>query len=250
MCIKRQAELNDPIHNNNDLIHWPPMVKGILVKRYKRFLADVQLENGKIVTAHCANSGRMTSCAQAGQFVYLSIHDNPKRKLKYTWEMIEMPESMVGVNTMVPNRLVAQSIQAGRVAELDGYDSIQREVKVGSGSRLDICLHRDSGDCCYVEVKNCTLVTDGLAQFPDAVTARGRKHLVELQKLAAGGNRCVMFFLIQRMDATVFSPADHIDAEYGRELRRADENGVELLSYDVTINTETIALRQRLPIRL
>jgi len=242
--------MNDTIHNNNDLIHWPPLIKGILVKRYKRFLADVQLENGEIVTAHCANSGRMTSCAQAGQPVYLSVHDNPRRKFKYTWEMIEMPDSMVGVNTMVPNRLVAQSIQAGRVAELDDYDLIQREVKISKGSRLDICLRKDDGDCCYVEVKNCTLVTAGLAQFPDAVTTRGRKHLVELQKLVDGGSRCVMFFLIQRMDASVFAPADHIDPQYGQELRRANENGVELLAYDVTINTEMIALRKRLPIRL
>ncbi len=242
--------MNEPVQKKSDSISWPPLLKGILVKRYKRFMADVRLKNGDIVTAHCANSGRMMACSQPGRAVYLTTHNSPKRKLKYTWEMIEMPESMVGVNTMIPNRLVALSIRAGRVPELDGYDSIQREVKTGQDSRLDICLRKDDGDCCYVEVKNCTLVTTRLAQFPDAVTVRGRKHLVELQRLVSNGNRCAMFYLIQRMDATVFAPADHIDPEYGKELRLAAGNGVELFAYDVVIDLEGIRLGKRMPVVL
>jgi sugar fermentation stimulation protein A len=242
--------MDETVQKIGDSISWPPLQKGILVKRYKRFMADVRLKNGDIVTAHCANSGRMLACSQPGRVVYLTTHDNPKRKLKYTWEMIEMPESMVGVNTMIPNRLVALSIRTGRVPDLEGYDSIQREVKTGQDSRLDICLRKDDGDCCYVEVKNCTLVTTGLAQFPDAVTARGRKHLVEMQRLVSNGDRCAMFYLIQRMDATVFAPADHIDPEYGKELRLAVANGVELFAYDVVIDLEGIRLGKRVPVVL
>jgi len=136
----------------------PKLIPGILLKRYKRFMADVKLETGEVVTAHCPNSGSMQACSEPGSPVYLSYHDNPKRKLKYTWELIEMPASLVGVNTQVPNRLVAESITAGRVEELGGYENISREVRVGSNSRLDILLTGDDKDPCYVEVKNCTLV--------------------------------------------------------------------------------------------
>lgn len=227
-------------------LDWPDLTRGILLKRYKRFLADVQLENGNIVTAHCANSGAMTQCSEPGRPVYLSHHDNPKRKLKYTWEMIDMQDSLVGVNTMIPNRLVETSIQAGRIPELSGYEQIRREVKVGH-SRLDLLLTDQAGNNCFVEVKNCTLVENGKALFPDAVTTRGRKHLKELQTLVQSGNRCVMFFLIQRMDASEFQPADHIDPQYGLELRQARENHVEILVYDVRITMKDIRIRAKLP---
>jgi len=226
---------------------WPQLTPGILVKRYKRFMADVTLETGEVVTAHCPNTGSMKTCSQPGRPVYLSYHDNPKRKLKYTWEIIAMPPSLVGINTQVPNRLVAKSIQAGSVKELNGYDHLKREVKTSEGSRLDILLSKGGADRCYVEIKNCTLVEDGVAFFPDAVTHRGRKHLVEQQKLAASGCRCVMFFLIQRMDAKVFKPADHIDPAYGRELRHAAENGIEILVYDVHMDLKTITLNRNIP---
>lgn len=235
---------------------WPPLTRGVLLKRYKRFLADVRLDNGETVTAHCANSGRMTSCCQAGQAVYLSSHDNPRRKLKYTWELIEMPSTLngtpalVGVNTMVPNRLVATSLRAAAVPELAAYTDVTTEVKVGSGSRLDIRLDGEGLPPCFVEVKNCTLVTDGLAQFPDAVTTRGRKHLVELQRLVAEGMRCCMFYFVQRMDAERFAPAAEIDGAYAAELARAVENGVEILVYDVGIDLNEIALRHPLPYRI
>jgi sugar fermentation stimulation protein A len=242
-------EAIQPDGQHSGQLCWPDLIQGTLIKRYKRFLADVRLESGDVVTAHCANSGAMRQCAEPGRPVYLSIHDNPKRKLKYTWEIIAMPDSLVGVNTAVPNKLVAQSIIAGKVPELTGYNLLAREVKTGA-SRLDLCLTAADGRRCFIEVKNCTLVENGEALFPDAVTTRGRKHLLELQQLAADGHRCVMFYLIQRTDASVFKPADAIDPEYGKELRRAFANQVEILAYDVAITTQSIAVNQKLPFAL
>lgn len=229
---------------------WPELIPGTLVRRYKRFLADVRLADGSTVTAHCPNSGKMTACCTTGSPVYLSRQDSPKRKLKYTWELISMPGSLVGVNTNVPNRLTAESIAAGAVAELQGYEIVRREVKVGERSRLDLLLTGPERRPCYVEVKNCTLVENGVAAFPDAVTSRGQKHLEELETLVSTGNRCVMFFLIQRMDARVFQPADRIDPAYSEGLRRAAQKGVEILVYDTVINLRTIRLHRRLPYRL
>lgn len=233
-----------------DAIAWPLLSAGTLIKRYKRFLADVELENGEIVTAHCPNTGSMQECSENGRPVYLSCHDNPKRKLKYTWELIEMPTSLVGVNTLLPNRLVARSIEAAAIEELRGYDEMRREVNTGNHSRIDLLLSNGENRYCYIEIKNCTLVTDGVARFPDAVTVRGQKHLKELQRLATAGNRCVMFYFIQRMDAGVFKPADHIDAAYGKALRQAVDNGVEVLVYDVHIDLNGISLRNKVPCSL
>lgn len=229
---------------------WPKLISGTLIKRYKRFMADVRLKNGDMVTAHCPNTGSMQECCESGRPVYLSHHDRPNRKLKYTWELIEMPTSLVGVNTSVPNQLVFQSVEAGIIEDLKGYDDIVKEIKTGSNSRLDLLLTRNNNERCFVEIKNCTLVKDGVAFFPDAVTQRGRKHLVELQKLVASGNRCVMFYLIQRMDANAFKPAHHIDPAYGLELKRAVNKGVELLAYDVYIDLEMISLNRKIPIHI
>lgn len=230
-------------------LKWPKLLRGILIRRYKRFMADVRLRNGHIVTAHCPNSGSMLECSDPGRQVYLSRHNNPKRKLKYTWEMIEMPGSLVGTNTMIPNKLVKTSIKAGKVPELKGFDYIRSEVKYGRNSRIDLLLEK-GGRRCFVEVKNCTLVIDGVASFPDAVTARGLKHLVELQKQLQMGDRSVMFYLIQRMDATLFKPADHIDPAYGKELRKALQNGVEILVYDVVLDSDGILLNNAIPFDL
>ena len=234
----------------NGGLPWPKLYRGTLLKRYKRFLADVQLDNGSPVTAHCPNSGTMRACSAPGQPVYLSFHDNPKRKLKYTWELIRMPDSLVGVNTLVPNRLVKQSIENGLVKELAGYERVRAEVKVSDGSRLDLVLEKEGDSSCFVEVKNCTLVEGCVARFPDAVTARGRRHLIELQRLVAEGYRGVMFFLVQRMDADSFMPADDIDPAYGDELRKAHQNGVEILVYDVSIDLDAIRLNRGLPFSL
>jgi len=232
------------------VLAWPKLERGILVKRYKRFLADVRLDTGKIVTAHCPNTGSMTGCSAAGQPVYLSRHANPTRKLKFTWELIEMPTSLVGVNTLVPNRLVFRSAAAGLISELAGYETVEREVKIGHNSRLDLRLSNGETDRCYVEIKNCTLVENGVARFPDAVTTRGLKHLDELAHLVDSGSRCVMFFFVQRMDARIFEPADQIDSRYGKGLRRAVKRGVEILVYDVCIDLSGIQLNHKLPCSL
>jgi sugar fermentation stimulation protein A len=231
-------------------ITWPELIPGILLKRYKRFIADVKLANGDIVAAHCPNTGSMKECCKPNSPVYMSYHNNPRRKLKYTLELIKMPTSLVGINTSVPNRLVCKSIAAGWVKELEGYDTLTPEIKISKHSRLDVLLSRKNENKCYVEIKNCTMVKNNIASFPDAVTTRGLKHLIEMQRLKAEGNRCVMFFLIQRMDANIFCPADDIDPAYGNKLRHATNHGVEILVYDVKIDLKTIRLRHRVPCKL
>jgi len=228
---------------------WPPMIRGTLNRRYKRFLADVRLGNGHGVTAHIPNSGSMLTCSEPGRTVYLSRHNDPRRRLNYTWELIEMPTSLVGVNTMVPNRLVKSAILAGRVPGLRGYDTVRSEVRYGTNSRIDLLLEKGPARC-LVEVKNCTLVVDGVASFPDAVTTRGLKHLRELQAQVRSGDRCVMFYLIQRMDGRRFEPADAIDPAYGRELRQAIQNGVEVMAYDVAIDLKGIEIHKKVPFDL
>jgi len=235
----------------------PDLIPGRLIKRYKRFLADVKLNAGDVVTAHCPNTGTMKACSEPGRKVYLSVHDNPKRKYKYTWEIIEMPASLVGVNTLIPNKLVYHSIKAGCLETFAEYDDVLSEVKVGEKHRLDLMLSKNSPnpcypDPCYIEIKNCSLVEDSTACFPDAITVRGRNHLIELQRLAASVFRTVMFFLINRMDAKIFKPADHIDPAYGKELRKAYQNGVELMVYDVEydLKQRRVGLRNSIPFQL
>jgi sugar fermentation stimulation protein A len=228
-------------------LEWPPLVSGRLIRRYKRFLADVLLDDGRTVAAHCPNSGAMRACCEPGRPVYLSRHDDPRRKLAYTWELIEMPGSLVGVNTQVPNKLTAEAIRAGEIDSLSGYEDIRAEVKTGENTRLDLMLRGEGRPDAYVEVKNCTLVEEGVAFFPDAVTVRGRKHLVELMRLKQEGFRSVLFFLVQRMDARLFRPADEIDPAYGREFRRAQAAGVEMLVYDVSLDLRRIAVNRQLP---
>ena len=231
-------------------VSWPPLVAGTLQRRYKRFLADVHLTDGQKVTAHCPNSGSMRACSQAERPVYLSRSDNPRRKLAYTWELIEMPTSLVGVNTQVPNRLVQRSLETALIPELQLYDSVRREVQTAPGTRLDLCLTDPGRRDCYVEVKNCTLVENGCAYFPDARTVRGLKHLHELMRLVKSGARGVIFYLIQRMDAVRFHPADHIDPAYGQGLRDALAAGVEALAYDVHLDLTGIRLRRRVDIEV
>ncbi|MDA8142152.1 MAG: DNA/RNA nuclease SfsA [Desulfobacteraceae bacterium] len=229
---------------------WPPLIKGTLIKRYKRFLADVVLADGCTVTAHCPNSGSMAECNLPGAPVYLSQHDDPKRKLKYTWELIQMPTSLVGVNTLVPNRLVALAAKTQSVPALAGYDQVQTEVKIDAHTRLDLKLSGAKRTDCFVEVKNCTLVKDGLALFPDARTIRGQKHLQTLAQLKAQGHRALMFFVVQRSDARRFAPAEAIDPEYSRALRQVAAQGVEIVVYDVAIDLKGIALNRVLPYEL
>ena len=236
--------------NTSRGLSWPKLIPATLLKRYKRFLADVKLQSGEIVTVHCPNTGSMAGCSQPGRTVYLSVHDNPKRKYKYTWELIAMPTSLVGVNTLVPNRLVGQSVEQQCIPEVSQYTNVKREVKIGEHSRIDLLLTGNTDERCYVEIKNCTLVNEGVAQFPDAITARGLKHIIELEKLVKAGHRCIMFYFIQRMDAQVFRPADHIDPDYGSRLRQAAEKGVEVLAYDVRISLQQIELNNNIPCSL
>ncbi len=231
-------------------LSWPSLIRGVLIKRYKRFIADVRLADGSVVSAHCANSGSMRGCAEPDRPVYLSQSANPKRRLPYTWEMIEMPASLVCVNTFVTNILVKQAITDGLVPALSGYERCLSEVKCGEHSRIDLVLEHPDLKQCFVEVKSCTLVESGAACFPDAVTSRGLKHLKELQEQIRLGNRAVMFFLIQRMDATSFRPADHIDPAYGSELRKALRHGVEILCYDVQLTPQRMVLNRQIPTEL
>lgn len=225
---------------------WPKLISGTLIRRYKRFLFDVRLRNHHTITAHCPNTGSMLGCSTPGSRVYLSKHNNPRRNLKYTVEMIEIDTTLVGINTLLPNRLIRKSITAGKIEALSGYSHIRPEVPYGENSRIDLLLEDDKKKC-FVEIKNCTLVEDHVAYFPDAVSKRGLKHLLELQRQVKAGYRCVMFYLIQRTDAKSFKPADHIDPEYGRGLRSAVSGGVEIMVYDVKLNLEKIELNKPVP---
>ena len=231
-------------------LEWPPLVAGTLVRRYKRFLADVRLDDGRQVTAHCPNTGSMQACSEPGRRVYLSVHDNPKRKYPYTWELIAMPDSLVGVNTLVPNRLVKHAVSRDAIPELRGYATVRSEVRVGANARMDLMLAGPGDSRCYVEIKNCTLVRERIARFPDAVTARGLKHLQALARHVGPQTRSVIFILVQRMDAQAFEPADAIDPAYGRGLRQAVAAGVELMAYDTCIDMDMIRLGRSLPCRL
>jgi sugar fermentation stimulation protein A len=225
------------------------LIPGTLIQRYKRFLADVRLASGELVTAHCTNTGSMMGCKAPGSAVYLSRSDNLNRKLPYTWELIEADGTWVGINTLHPNRLVAEAVRSGTLPELDSYPLVRREVVTRLGTRLDLCL--EGNDChCYVEVKNVTLKLHGAAAFPDAVSERGTKHLKELIRLKRKGYRAAVVFVIQRDDCAVFRPADEIDPEYGRWLRRAIKTGVEALPYRAKVTPEEIVLSERLEIRL
>lgn len=220
-----------------------PLYKGRLIKRYKRFLVDVELDSGEIITAHCANPGSMTSLLEDNADVYLSYHDNPKRKLKYSWELVRARDTLVGINTSLPNKIVEAAVAEGLIPELTGYDHIRREVKYGENSRIDLLLEKEDLPPCYVEVKSVTLSRqDELAEFPDSVTTRGAKHLRELTTMVDQGARSVMLFLIQRSDCSVFQTASDLDPAYASGLTAAIEAGVEVLVYAATVTPEAITL--------
>lgn len=232
-----------------------PMIRGKLIKRYKRFLADIELENGEVITAHCANPGGMIGLKDSGIDVWLSQSDNPKRKLKYSWELCRIGRAMVGINTAHPNAIVEEAIRAGQVPELAGYETLKREVKYGKNSRIDILLSDPVKGLCYVEVKNVHLKRDdvapGLAEFPDAVTARGAKHLDEMADMVAEGHRAVMFYLIQRDDCDRFALASDIDPHYAARFFAATSAGVEALAYDCIIDLKipSVTVNKAVPIR-
>ncbi len=226
-----------------------PLVRGTLIKREKRFLVHVKLDDDREVIAHTNNTGTMLGCNTPGSPVWLSPADNPKRKLKWTYELIEADGVLAGINTSAPNTLAQEGVEDGTITELQGYDNLRREVRYGVNSRIDLLLERDD-ERCWVEVKNVTLTRDGVALFPDAVTERGRKHLRELTAQVAAGDRAVMLYVVQRADAESFAPADDIDPAYGAALREAVTAGVEALCYQADVSPESIRLARRLPVSL
>jgi len=219
-----------------------PLIHGTLIKRYKRFLSDIKLDDGPIVVAHCTNSGSMKTCIEEGAEVYLSPANDPKRKTKYTWEMIKLNGQWVGINTMHPNLIAYEAILNNEIEQLRGYDHVQREVKTGS-SRIDI-MAQNANETCFVEVKNVTM-KDGLyARFPDAVTTRGLKHLKELTALKKEGIRAVMLYIIQRSDVEIFAPAYQIDPAYAQALKEANKAGVEIIPLRVKVSPEEISIEK------
>ena len=231
-----------------------PLLRATLVKRYKRFLSDHRLEDGTIVTAHCANPGAMLGLTAPGAETWLSPARNAKRKLRYTWEMLRVApggRGLVGINTAHPNGIVAGAIAADRVSELAGYAGLRREVRYGENSRIDLLLENAGAPPCYVEVKNVHLQRRaGVAEFPDSVTARGTKHLRELAAVARAGGRAVMFYVVQRGDCESFALAGDIDPVYAAAFGEAGKSGVEALCYDCRLGVDEIRLARRLPFEM
>jgi sugar fermentation stimulation protein A len=220
-----------------------PLIEGRLVKRYKRFFADVEMPGGEVVTAHCANTGAMTGIKEAGLRVWLSKSDNPKRKLKYSWELVEADNTLIGALPARANEIAEEAVAAGKIAELTGYASLRREVKYGENSRIDLLLEDDNRPPCWVEVKNVHWMrAPGVAEFPDGVTSRGAKHLGELALKAEAGERAVQLFVVQRSDCQILRPAKDIDPTYTEALRDAARRGVEVLAYGCDVTEDAITL--------
>ena len=227
-----------------------PLLRGRLVKRYKRFMADVVLDTGETVTAHCANTGAMIGVQEPESEVWLSPARNPDRKLKFTWEMIRVADGLVGINTAHPNKIVAEAIEGGHIPELSGYTNLRGEVKYGKNSRIDILLSSDGKPDCYVEINNVHLMrTPGNAEFPDSVSTRAAKHQAELTNMVAKGARAVTFYLCQRTDCDDFQLAGDIDPGYADAAAEARSKGVEFLCYACNLTPEAITVSRRLEIK-
>ncbi|MDR0549176.1 MAG: DNA/RNA nuclease SfsA [Deltaproteobacteria bacterium] len=229
-------------------IAWPPLTKGILLKRYKRFLAEVRLEAGQVITAHTSNTGRMLTCSTPGSEVYLSAASNPQRRCPYTWEMTKTKDGLVGVNTTLPNRLAFLAAKNGYFPTWPKNPAITLEAKVGA-SRLDLRLDQPHGPSLWVEVKNCSLGQGEVAMFPDAVSLRGQKHLATLTDLTRQGERGIILILVQR-PAKLFRPAAHLDPQFAAALKAAIEGGVELLVYRVALSLTEARLAEPLVVDL
>ncbi|MDH5751500.1 MAG: DNA/RNA nuclease SfsA [Deltaproteobacteria bacterium] len=243
-----------------------PLLQGRLVRRYQRFLVDIELDPGQVppgetgvddvgpgpllITAHTPNTGSLLGCLQPGAGAWVSRSDNPRRRLKYTWELVESEGSLTGVNTVRANTLAAEAITAGRIPELAGYPLLRREVPYGESSRVDILLEGGQDPPLYVEVKNVSLGRGGEAAFPDAVSTRASRHMRELSAQVAQGNRAAVLFVVQRMDCRRFAPADDIDPAYGEALRSAARAGVMVLACWTRISTSRLELAGPLPVVL
>ncbi|MCH2176512.1 MAG: DNA/RNA nuclease SfsA [Lentisphaeria bacterium] len=230
-----------------------PVLPAVMIKRYKRFLADVRLENGDEITVHCANSGSMKTCWGEDWPVLIQDSQNPKRKLQYTLEMTHNGDTWIGVNTQVPNQIVKEALKAKKLSPFLDYDSVRPEVKISDKSRIDFYLDGvgDQPDC-LIEVKNVTLLEeDGCVSFPDAVSTRGQKHLQELMDFKQKGYRCAMVYTVQRSDGQSFRPAEEIDPRYAQLLREAVEQGVEVYVFQASLSEEGVELLDKcLPVKL
>ncbi len=224
------------------------LIKGKLIKRYKRFLTDVEIEDGSVVIAHCTNSGSMKTCIEEGAPVYLSPAQDPKRKTKFTWEMIYINHHWIGINTSIPNVLVYEAILNKEIPGLDQYARVKREVKF-EDSRFDVYAENDNEQC-FIEVKNVTMKEGKKAVFPDAVTTRGQKHLKTLIEVKKQGLRAVMFYVIQRQDVECFAPANNIDPNYAKYLKEAHQAEVEIFPYIADVSPEGIQLLKAIPFNL
>ncbi len=226
------------------------LYKGKLVKRYKRFLADIILDNEEEITAHVPNSGAMTSCIEQGCDVWVTHHDNPKRKLKYTLELTQMGKNLICTNTNVANKIAIEAIENNKIEELSGYDTLKPEQKYGKSSRIDILLSNEGEESkCFVEIKSVSLrLEDNILAFPDAVTTRGEKHLKELRDMVKEGHRAVMLYIIQRTDNLPFRIAKEIDKKYKETFDEVRKEGVEVLVYQSSIDLEEIYVHKKVDI--
>ncbi|MCR5875196.1 DNA/RNA nuclease SfsA [Phenylobacterium sp. J426] len=227
-----------------------PLVRGRLVQRYKRFFADVVLDDGTALTAHCPNPGKMLGLNAPGLTCWLSRSDDPKRKLAHTLELVEADGGVVGINTLHPNRLVAEALAADAIPEVSGYATHRREVKYGENSRVDFLLEHPERPPCWLEIKNVHLMREpGLAEFPDCVAARSTKHLRELAEMAQQGDRAVVLFVVQRTDCDRFATAADCDPKFHAALQEVAAQGVEVLVYGCEIDESRVTLAGRLPWR-
>ena len=230
-----------------------PLLRGTLLQRYKRFLADVRLDDGRLVTATCPNTGSMMGLTAPGSVVWLSESDSVTRKYRFTWELVEADlghgPALVGINTGHPNKLVAEAVTARRIEPLAGYAGLRREVNYGRNSRIDLLLECARKGRCYVEIKNVHFSRrHGLAEFPDSVTLRGAKHLAEMSDMVRQGHRAMMVYLIQRGDAKRLSLARDVDPSYGAAFDAAMAAGVEAIAVRCRMSTQEIAVDRRVPI--
>ncbi len=218
------------------------------VSRYKRFFCDAELPNGKVVTAHCPNPGSMRFLLVEGAPIWISYNDNPRRKLRYSWELVQVEDTLVGINTSRANAVVDEALGRGAISQLADYGDVKREVPYGKASRVDFLLREAGLPPCYLEVKSVTMSREaGLAEFPDSVTARGLKHLEELSDVVRQGARAVLLFLVQRSDALRVSTAADIDPAYAEGLEKARQSGVEILCYRCNVMLESIELDKEIP---
>ncbi len=225
-----------------------PLVRGTLIRRYKRFLADIRLEDGRAVTAHCANPGAMLGVTDPGLPVWVLEASDPKRKLGWSWELVRTEGTLLGVNTAAPNRLVPEALARGGIAELRGYETVRREVAYGLGSRVDLLLSAPGRPICYLEIKNVHLRRRDWAVFPDCVTARGARHMAELAQMVRAGHRAVVLFVVQRGDCREFRVAGDLDPAYNRAFETARAAGVEALCYACDVSETGIDIAGSLPL--